>query len=344
KHGGPEAEKISDKTLREFISELGETLEDTLNVIHADNIAHSEEASMPNQISKIRDRLKTLEVRKKIEGQKENLPISGKDLIDLGVPEGSMVGKVKSIIKKAVLKHPNLSREEAFKIAGKVVATLLRRNQLKENQNEKIGDCRNEELVDDIFGSVSEFARQVELNGDNFLYQNIQVIYDPETDVHSFWKKNTIIKEIITEGSELPPELAKEAEMATKAAIGWIYAPPLRTMFLKIDKREKEHDSAFQSIRNFIQTVKKFHEKARKGAQKEVDVLVHEYYTWENMKNNVKHIKVHLSKDNNGTTTASSKPPFRELDGTFYNYGDWAEPNSEDPAISYNRLLKDNEL
>lgn len=281
KHGGPEAANVSDKTLREFMAELGETLEDTLDVIHADNIAHSEEASMPNQIAKIRDRLKTLEVRKKLEGQKENLPISGKDLMDMGVPQGPAIGRVKSVIKKAVLKHPNLSREDAFKIAGKVVATLLRRGSLKEG--------------------------------------------------------------VIKEGAELPPEIAKEADLVTKAAIGWVYSPVFRARYLKLDKREKEHDEAIQSIRNYVQTVKKFHEKAKKGSEKDIDVILHEYYTWEDMKNNAKHVKVHLSKDATGTTTAKSNSKYQELDGAFYTYGDWADPRSDNPAIYYKKFLAEHE-
>ncbi len=33
-----------------------------------------------------------------------------------------------------------------------------------------IGDCKSIELIEDIFGSVSEFARQIELKGNNFQY------------------------------------------------------------------------------------------------------------------------------------------------------------------------------
>lgn len=49
-----------------------------------------------------------------------------------------------------------------------------------------IGDCTNEEVVENIFGSVSEFARQVEQNGDQFLFEGIQVNYDCCEDVHYF--------------------------------------------------------------------------------------------------------------------------------------------------------------
>jgi len=52
---------------------------------------------------------------------------------------------------------------------------------------DKLGDCRNESLIEDIFGSVSEFARQVEENGDEFTFGYIRVTYDREKDIHTFW-------------------------------------------------------------------------------------------------------------------------------------------------------------
>ena len=51
-----------------------------------------------------------------------------------------------------------------------------------------IGNCTQDDVVEDIFGSVSEFARQVEENGDEFLYKNeIVVKYDEANDVHYFF-------------------------------------------------------------------------------------------------------------------------------------------------------------
>jgi hypothetical protein len=52
---------------------------------------------------------------------------------------------------------------------------------------DKLGDCRNESLIEDIFGSVSEFARQVEENGDEFTFGYIRVTYGREKDIHTFW-------------------------------------------------------------------------------------------------------------------------------------------------------------
>lgn len=54
-----------------------------------------------------------------------------------------------------------------------------------------LGTCISEETIDHIFGSVSEFARQVELNGDNFVYTgfrfgDVKVVYDELIDIHHF--------------------------------------------------------------------------------------------------------------------------------------------------------------
>jgi hypothetical protein len=54
-----------------------------------------------------------------------------------------------------------------------------------------IGNCIDEKLVEEIFGSVSEFARQIELYGsDNFFYNDIEVVYDKNDDIHWFFERN----------------------------------------------------------------------------------------------------------------------------------------------------------
>lgn len=51
-----------------------------------------------------------------------------------------------------------------------------------------IGNCTQDDVVEDIFGSVSEFARQVEENGDEFLYKDqIVVTYHEADDIHYFF-------------------------------------------------------------------------------------------------------------------------------------------------------------
>lgn len=58
-----------------------------------------------------------------------------------------------------------------------------------------IGNCTQDETIDDIFGDVSEFARQVELHGDEFEIDNLVVKYDPEEDIHHFYIKEDLIDE-----------------------------------------------------------------------------------------------------------------------------------------------------
>lgn len=55
----------------------------------------------------------------------------------------------------------------------------------------KLGDCRNESLIGEIFGSVSEFARLVEQNEDNFVHGSVTVLYDATADIHFFYQRNT---------------------------------------------------------------------------------------------------------------------------------------------------------
>ena len=50
-----------------------------------------------------------------------------------------------------------------------------------------LGDCRNENLIESIFGSISEFARLVEVRGNDFVFGKIQIKYNRNKDIHSFY-------------------------------------------------------------------------------------------------------------------------------------------------------------
>lgn len=65
-------------------------------------------------------------------------------------------------------------------------------NCVKNESANYIGNCTQDEVVDDIFGDVSEFARQVELHGDEFEIDNLVVEYDPEEDIHHFYIKEDL--------------------------------------------------------------------------------------------------------------------------------------------------------
>ena len=115
KQGGDDAVKLSDKALRKFKIDLGNNLENILDVIHADNIAHANASAMPNQIEKVRQRLQALDVQV----TKPSLPVNGNDLIALGIRKGPKIGEVLSAITDAWFENPNITREAALEIAKK---------------------------------------------------------------------------------------------------------------------------------------------------------------------------------------------------------------------------------
>lgn len=163
-----------------------------------------------------------------------------------------------------------------------------------------------------------------------------------ENNIGTFDPNNPDISKegVINEGSELPPELSKEAEGVTKAAIGWLYSPFLRSAFLKLDNREKEHDAGINDFKKFVRKVKKFHETAPHGAEKDLELVVYDLFSWENLKKNKHRLQIHLKKDEQGTTTVTSQPRYNEVEGVFFEYGDWADPQKDNPAVHYQRFLK----
>ena len=118
KHGGDDAVQLSDKTLRKFKIALGDKLEDVLSVIHADNTAHSEASSMPNQIANVRDRLKSLESSTP---SSPKLPITGGDLIAMGVKPGPVFSKILSAVTEKWYEDPEISKSTALHIAKSIV-------------------------------------------------------------------------------------------------------------------------------------------------------------------------------------------------------------------------------
>jgi len=53
-----------------------------------------------------------------------------------------------------------------------------------------LGNCTDSDIIETLFGSVSEFARLVEEHGDSFIFGDVRVEYDDDTDIHSFYTQN----------------------------------------------------------------------------------------------------------------------------------------------------------
>ena len=111
KHGGPDSFGATDKTLRKFKVNMGDHLEDVLNLIHADNIAHEAGFDMPNQIEAIRKRLDTLGVPQ----GKLKLPINGGDIMKkFKLKSGKIIGDLLAIVKDEYLDNPKVNARQIY--------------------------------------------------------------------------------------------------------------------------------------------------------------------------------------------------------------------------------------
>ena len=111
KHGGPDSFGASDKTLRKFKVNMGDHLEDILNLIHADNIAHEAGFDMPNQIEAIRKRLNTLGIPQ----GKLKLPINGDDIKKkFKLKPGKIIGDLLAIVKDEYLENPKVNANKIY--------------------------------------------------------------------------------------------------------------------------------------------------------------------------------------------------------------------------------------
>jgi hypothetical protein len=50
-----------------------------------------------------------------------------------------------------------------------------------------IGTCVDKDLVEYLFGSVSEFRSVLKKQDSTFLYKGVKVSYDPSEDLHYFY-------------------------------------------------------------------------------------------------------------------------------------------------------------
>ncbi len=119
KHGLDDAINLSDKTLRKFATDTGEYMNDILDLIHADNVSHSDTASMPNQVKNIKNRIEKLNTG--INKFEVKLPIDGNDIKKiLGINNGPLIGKIKNAVQDAWYENPNLTKDQAIEIIKKI--------------------------------------------------------------------------------------------------------------------------------------------------------------------------------------------------------------------------------
>jgi putative nucleotidyltransferase with HDIG domain len=113
KSSGPVGDKISDKALRKFKFTVGEEMDDLLCVMHADNMAHADNHTVPHQIENLKRRLSALNLT----GTTPKIPITGKDLIALGLPPSEHFRTILDLVKEEWYENPNITRDQAISIA-----------------------------------------------------------------------------------------------------------------------------------------------------------------------------------------------------------------------------------
>ena len=110
---GKESEVVTDKAIRKLKANLGDHLDTTLVLIHADNISHSDDYNMPLQIPKLRDRLKFLDS----EDPSPKLPINGHDIVKyLGIKPGPVIKSLLQAVEDAYFENPKLTKKQAMDI------------------------------------------------------------------------------------------------------------------------------------------------------------------------------------------------------------------------------------
>ncbi len=110
KQAGKEGEIISDKALRKLSVDMNDHLQSLLNLIHSDNVSHAPMSNMPNQIPNIIKRIDAL--KSTIPNKNAKLPITGDDLIALGIKQGPIFKELLDIVKDKQLEDPNTTKEE----------------------------------------------------------------------------------------------------------------------------------------------------------------------------------------------------------------------------------------
>jgi hypothetical protein len=88
-----------------------------LDVIHADNISHSEAASMPEQINRIRAKISKMDINTIL--QTKSI-LDGNEIAELGA-KGKTIGEIKNRLLAMALKNPEFTKEQAINLAKNII-------------------------------------------------------------------------------------------------------------------------------------------------------------------------------------------------------------------------------
>lgn len=112
---GDNANAVSDKAIRKLQCDLGDNLDLVLDVINADNNAHSKEHCMPNQVKNIYKRIDSLK-NPSFSG-KIILPVNGDDIITIkNIKPSPIIKEILDVLKDKFLENPDITKEECIEI------------------------------------------------------------------------------------------------------------------------------------------------------------------------------------------------------------------------------------
>ncbi|MCD4819690.1 MAG: CCA tRNA nucleotidyltransferase [Candidatus Cloacimonetes bacterium] len=102
------AEKVTDKTIRKLIYQLGENLDDFLTLVHADNISHAEKFKLNEQIPCLRNKINEMNKQNPL----NSLPVSGINVMKyFSINEGREVGEILDLAKELWFENPKLDKK-----------------------------------------------------------------------------------------------------------------------------------------------------------------------------------------------------------------------------------------
>lgn len=109
----------TDSAIRRFIRD--NPADDSVDLGEADHLGKKDYSE--EQILAEREKYEALRTRiKSLTTPKGKKLITGKDLIDIGVPQGPLMGQIMRAIDELLLENPNLTREEALDVAKEMAS------------------------------------------------------------------------------------------------------------------------------------------------------------------------------------------------------------------------------
>jgi tRNA nucleotidyltransferase/poly(A) polymerase len=119
-HSMVSAGAVTDKALRKLMRDMGEMYPDLIELSAADALGRSEpEPGLVEKYQGLQQRMER--AQQQMGGQtKPPRPISGHDLMALGVPAGPKMGEIFRALDEELLNNPDMTKEEALELAKSI--------------------------------------------------------------------------------------------------------------------------------------------------------------------------------------------------------------------------------